>query len=167
MSDYLVVGVATDYEMTKVKGPTIMNENERAEVLRHCKFADRVIQGCPYTPSIATIQSEGCNYYAHGDDPCIDSEGVDVCQVFRENNMFKLFKRTEGVSTTDITARLLKLADYNNQIQRNPEDLNFEYKASIEKMETPPMQKFLSTSRRVVQFANKNMPNKDDVIVYI
>ena len=55
MSDYLLVGVATDYEMEKVKGPTVLKENERAEILRHCKFTDLVITDCPYTPTIKTI----------------------------------------------------------------------------------------------------------------
>ena len=166
MSDYLVVGVATDYEMGKVKGPTVLNENERAEILRHCKFTDRVITGCPYTPTIATIKAEGCNFYAHGDDPCIDSEGVDVCQVFRDNGMFKLFKRTEGVSTTDITARLLDLAEYTMQLESG-EKLSFDSTAASDKMETPPKQQFLATSRRIINFANSNMPGPNDRIVYI
>ena len=40
MCDYLVVGVASDPEILKNKGPTIMNIDERTEVMRHCKFAD-------------------------------------------------------------------------------------------------------------------------------
>ena len=62
----------------------------------------------------------GCKYYAHGDDPCIDSEGVDICQKFRETGRFKLFKRTEGVSTTDITGNILALAEYNILKEKDP-----------------------------------------------
>jgi hypothetical protein len=35
-----------------------------------------------------------------------------VTEIFKKNNRFKVFKRTEGVSTTDITGKLLALAKY-------------------------------------------------------
>ena len=52
-----------------------------------------------------------CQFYAHGDDPVFDYEGVDLTAKFKERGMFKMFKRTEGVSTTDITGRLLSLVE--------------------------------------------------------
>jgi ethanolamine-phosphate cytidylyltransferase len=57
------------------------------------------------------LKELNCGFYAHGDDPCFDVNGVDICKVFRERGMFKVFKRTEGVSTTDITGRLLSLVE--------------------------------------------------------
>jgi cytidyltransferase-like protein len=45
MSDILVVGVNSDTDLMINKGPTIMNEQERAEILRHCKFVDEVVVG--------------------------------------------------------------------------------------------------------------------------
>ena len=35
-----------------------------------------------------------------------------MTEIFRENNRYKVFKRTEGVSTTDITGKLLALAKH-------------------------------------------------------
>ena len=61
-----------------------------------------------------------------------------------------MFKRTEGVSTTDITGKLLAIA-----------------KGTLTINKQPPMQKFLATSRRIQNFANKNMPKPTDKIVYI
>jgi len=78
MGDYLVVGVNSDDDLRKLKGPTILKCDERAEIMRHCKFIDRVEADMPYTPTLETLASVGCNFYAHGDDPCINSEGVDV-----------------------------------------------------------------------------------------
>ena len=40
----------------------------------------------------------------------IEFEGVEVTDIFKEKGRFKLFKRTEGVSTTDITGKLLAIA---------------------------------------------------------
>ena len=110
--NYLVCGVAADAEILANKGPPILNVHERAEIMRHCKFVDEVQIDIPYTPSLETLKSFGCDFYAHGDDPAIDCNGVDVTTVFRENNCYKEFKRTEGVSTTDTTGKLLALADY-------------------------------------------------------
>lgn len=82
---------------------------------------DEVHGSMPYTPSFDVLSSLNCGFYAHGDDPCIDHEGVDICKRFADKGMFKLFKRTEGVSTTDITTRLLGLAE-KLLMETNPEE---------------------------------------------
>ena len=51
-----------------------------------------------------------CDFFAHGDDPCFNSDGVDITEELNKRGMFKLLKRTEGVSTTNITDKLVKLA---------------------------------------------------------
>ena len=40
MGDTLVVGVNSDADLERVKGPTIMKGLERAEILKHCKFVE-------------------------------------------------------------------------------------------------------------------------------
>jgi len=112
MCDFLVVGVCSDEDLIRTKGPSVLNCKERAEILRHCKFADEVVAGTPYTPTFEVLKSVNCTFYAHGDDPCIDAEGVDITLKFKEKNAYKVFKRTEGVSTTDITGKLLALANF-------------------------------------------------------
>ena len=110
MGTQLVVGVNSDADLLKTKGPTIMNVNERAEILRHCKFVDEVVPDVAYTPTLELLDELKCQYYAHGDDPCYNSEGVEITTIFRDHGRFKVFKRTEGVSTTDITGKLLTIA---------------------------------------------------------
>jgi ethanolamine-phosphate cytidylyltransferase len=46
---------------------------------------------------------------AHGDDPVLGPDGEDTYGCFKEAGRFKVFKRTEGISTTDIVGRLLSL----------------------------------------------------------
>ena len=107
-----MVGINSDEDVLKTKGMTIMNCKERCEIIKHCKFVDEVIPDTPYTPSIEILNQYECGFYAHGDDPCFNSEGVDVTLSLKEAGMFKMFKRTEGVSTTDITGKLLRLAEF-------------------------------------------------------
>jgi len=117
-----------------------------------------------YTPTFELLDSLKCKYYAHGDDPCIDSEGVEVTEKFKDAGRFKLFKRTEGVSTTGLTGRLLALAKY-NMLKEDQPDKAKEFLDA--KLSEPPKQKFLATTRRMNNFSNKNLPKDGDTIVYI
>lgn len=62
-------------------------------------------------PDEELLKKLDCVAYAHGDDPTYDVNGVEITEALKAKGMFKSIKRTEGVSTTDITDRLLKLAE--------------------------------------------------------
>lgn len=51
----MVAGINSDADLLKNKGPTIMNCEERTEILRHCKFVDEVVPDTPYTPTISLL----------------------------------------------------------------------------------------------------------------
>ena len=78
MCDILVCGVNSDDDLLKTKGTTIMNIKERNEIMKHCKFVDEVIEDTPYSPSLQFLEDINCQFYAHGDDPCFDSNGVEI-----------------------------------------------------------------------------------------
>ena len=120
---------------------------------------DAILEKSAYTPTLDTLKEVDCGFYAHGDDPCIDSEGVDVTAKFKERNMYKEFARTPGVSTTDITAKLLAVAELteNGESEEN----------EAPTLKAPPKQNFLATTRRIINFANTNIPKPNDTIVYI
>lgn len=109
LGDVLVVGVNSDAEILKNKGPPVLNEKERADILRACKWVDEIAEATEYTVTEETLDRYNCQYYAHGDDPVIDVNGVDMVALLRAKGRFKMFKRTEGVSTTDIVGKLLLL----------------------------------------------------------
>lgn len=129
MGTELHAGVCSDADILAVKGPTILNGKERAEIIKHCKFVDVVHPDTDYTPTIELIDKIGCNAYAHGDDPCFNADGEDICKPFVDVNRFKLFKRTEGVSTTTLTGRMLAICE--------------ESKENTGQVSSPPVQKFL------------------------
>jgi len=60
MCDILVCGVCSDAEIKKYKGPTVMNQSERAELARACKWVDEVIENAPYFPSVNVIDILAC-----------------------------------------------------------------------------------------------------------
>ncbi len=91
-----------------------------------------------------------CQYYAHGDDPCY-VDGVDMCEQLASIGRFKQFKRTTGVSTTNITGKLLRLVEQD------------EVPDKVE----PPKQQFLQTVSRIRHFSNKREPKPTDRVVYL
>ena len=51
LGDVLVVGVNSDSEIEKVKGPTIFKVDERCSIVKSCKWVDEVAPDTDYTPT--------------------------------------------------------------------------------------------------------------------
>ncbi len=44
---YLIIGACNDDLASKLKGKTVLNEKERYESLRHCRYVDEIIIDAP------------------------------------------------------------------------------------------------------------------------
>ena len=102
----LVVGPNSDEEINRHKGPTIMTGDERAEVMKALRWGDIVAADTPYNASEALLDSLNCQYFLHGDDPMI-VDGVNVNEYLTGIGRFIELRRTTGVSTTDLTGKIL------------------------------------------------------------
>ena len=125
---HLVVGVCADADVIKEKGRPIMTAEERAECVRHCKWADEVILNCPWLINLDYLDKLGCKYIAHDPEPYPYNDIPDVYGPFKKAKRFLATQRTEGISTTDIINRIL--IDYERYVERNvkkgmkPKELN-------------------------------------------
>lgn len=89
-----------------------------------------------------------------------------------------MFKRTRGVSTTDIVTKLLKISEliHKGQDPTNPEESKQEG-CELEIKEQVPFPKmlgsfnanpnFLASAKRIANFANTKEPKETDKIVYV
>ena len=68
MGDFLVVGVHSDAEILKHKGPTVMKEDERYEAVAACKWVDEVVPDAPYYTTVEMLDKYNCDFCVHGDD---------------------------------------------------------------------------------------------------
>ncbi|XP_033760649.1 choline-phosphate cytidylyltransferase B-like isoform X2 [Pecten maximus] len=114
---YLIVGVCSDKLTNKKKGRTVMNEAERYEALRHCRYVDEVIKAAPWSISDEYLEKHKIDFVAHDDLPYVSSDSDDIYKHLKDRDMFLATQRTEGISTTDIIARIIK--DYDMYVRRN------------------------------------------------
>ncbi|XP_047042503.1 choline-phosphate cytidylyltransferase 2-like [Lolium rigidum] len=116
---YLLVGCCNDELTRRYKGKTVMDQDERYESLRHCKWVDEVIPDAPWVLTPEFLDKHKIDFVAHDALPYADTSGAanDVYEFVKKIGKFKETKRTEGVSTSDLIMRIVK--DYNQYVMRN------------------------------------------------
>ncbi|XP_026999263.1 phosphate cytidylyltransferase 1A, choline b isoform X2 [Tachysurus fulvidraco] len=114
---HLLVGVCSDALTHKLKGFTVMNEDERYDAVSHCRYVDEVVRDAPWTLTPEFLAKHRIDFVAHDDIPYISDESDDVYKHIKEAGMFAATQRTEGISTSDIITRIVR--DYDLYVRRN------------------------------------------------
>lgn len=158
--DVLVTGVHSDEEIRKCKGLPVMSDEERLSVVRSCKWVDEVVTDAPYVTSLDVLNKHNITFCVHGEDLSTDENGNDSFILCKQANKFKLIKRTDGVSTTDIVTRMLLMTKNHHKEGVSEADVaNMRSSTNVKQ--------FLTTSRKIIQFSSGKVPKPDDKIVYV
>ena len=188
----LVVGVHTDAEIMRTKGPPVMREDERMALVAAVKWVDELVLDTPYTPTVEFLDSLDIDFCVHGDDMSIAADGTDAYGPVKAAGRIRIVKRTEGVSTTDLVGRLLLLTrDHHAPPLDAPlcASSSQAVSASGAGAAPPPsppvvaspgaaayeqanisssgVSQFLATTRRLTQFSSGRKAGRDERVVYV
>ncbi|EPX71740.1 cholinephosphate cytidylyltransferase [Schizosaccharomyces octosporus yFS286] len=114
---HLIVGLPNDKLTHRLKGLTVMNDKERAEALRHCKWVDEVVESAPWVITPDFLEEHKIDFVAHDDIPYASDDSGDIYLPVKKVGKFIPTKRTEGVSTSDLITRIIR--DYDQYVMRN------------------------------------------------
>lgn len=73
---YLLVGVCNDDLTHSKKGKTVMDEAERYESVRHCRYVDEVVTDAPWVLDDEFLTQNKIDFVAHDEIP-YGAEGSD------------------------------------------------------------------------------------------
>ncbi|KAI7791177.1 ethanolamine-phosphate cytidylyltransferase [Triplophysa rosa] len=170
MGDYLVVGVHTDEEVAKHKGPPVFTQAERYKMIRAIKWVDEIVEGAPYVTTLETLDKYNCDFCVHGDDITLTVDGKDTYEEVKRMGRYRECKRTQGVSTTDLVGRMLLLTKaHHSNIDNTAYQLHTDNFGKGPKGHSPwtGVSQFLQTSQKIIQFASGKEPQPGDTIMYV
>ncbi|KAH7104498.1 Nucleotidylyl transferase [Auriculariales sp. MPI-PUGE-AT-0066] len=121
---HITVGIHSDEDILKNKGPTLFEERERYttypqtsivqclmcfryDLMRGCRWVDEVAEGVPYVTQLEVINEHDIDYVVHGDDVVLDANGMDCYGFAKAAGRYKEVKRTNGISTTSLIDRVM------------------------------------------------------------
>uniref|UniRef100_A0A3P8VEP0 ethanolamine-phosphate cytidylyltransferase n=2 Tax=Cynoglossus semilaevis TaxID=244447 RepID=A0A3P8VEP0_CYNSE len=170
MGDCLIVGVHTDAEISKHKGPPVFTQEERYKMVRAIKWVDDIVEGAPYVTTLETLDKYNCDFCVHGDDITLTVDGKDTYEEVKQADRYRECKRTQGVSTTDLVGRMLLMTKAHHSNLDNPD-----YREHADNFGKGPkgnspwtgVSQFLQTSQKIIQFASGKEPQPGDTIIYV
>ncbi|XP_026762518.1 ethanolamine-phosphate cytidylyltransferase isoform X1 [Galleria mellonella] len=178
LGDVLIVGVHTDEEIAKHKGPPVFTQEERYKMVRAIKWVDHVVEGAPYVTTLETLDKYQCDFCVHGDDITVTADGIDTYHLVKEAGRYREVMRTAGVSTTDLVGRMLLLTreHFKNVIVSRRGDK--EYSVALEHSSNlgtdstarspyTGCSQFLPTTQKIIQFSSGLSPKPTDRVVYV
>eukprot|EP01080_Neovahlkampfia_damariscottae_P008999 gene8999-1098_t len=166
---YLIVGVCGDEITHKIKGKTVMNEDERVECVSHCRYVDEVVADAPWVLTQEFLDKHQIDYVTHGEDDSYDEEGNDVYRWVKDIGKFTTTKRTEGISTSDLILRIVR--DYDTYIKRNlsrgysTEDMNIPFMKSTSIYITSQVEKLNEAVTHGVDKMGENISERTETFM--
>jgi choline-phosphate cytidylyltransferase len=66
---YLIIGACSDEITHKLKGRTVMTDDERYEAIRHCRYVDEIVRDAPWTITEEFMEKHKIDFVAQDSTP--------------------------------------------------------------------------------------------------
>lgn len=106
---HLIVGVVSSGLCEQHKNRPLLESAERYEAVRNCRWVDEVVEDAPWVIDDNFMNKLQIDYVAHDELPYAMATNDDVYDWIKKNGQFLPTRRTEGVSTSDLVARIVSL----------------------------------------------------------
>lgn len=170
MGDYLIVGVHTDEEIARHKGPPVFTQEERYKMVRAIKWVDEIVPGAPYVTTLDTLDKYNCDFCVHGNDITLTVDGKDTYEEVKNAQRYRECQRTQGVSTTDLVGRMLLMTKAHHSVEATQDYKRHQDNFGKDARGRSPwtgVSQFLQTSQKIMQFASGKEPEPGDTIIYV
>lgn len=107
MGGGVVLALHSNASILRNKGLPVMEDVERYEVARSCRWTTVLVEDAPYVTDMELVKRHGCSMVFHSNDTVNDADGNDCYRDARASDAYGEFDRTLGISTTEIVGRLL------------------------------------------------------------
>lgn len=121
----------------------------RLAAVQGTKWGDEVQWDSPYNVTVDVLDKHDCYYAAHGDDVSVNAQGVDCYIALRQAGRFIEYRRTDGISTTDLVERILERYGRNKS------------------KDAPKPVPYFYSSKMFYNFSSGKEPKPTDKIVYV
>ena len=95
------------------KNRPLLESRERYEALRNCRWVDEVLEDAPWVITPQLIEGLQIDYVAHDELPYAMATGGaasdDLYDWLKKAGKFLPTRRTEGISTSDLVARIVSM----------------------------------------------------------
>uniref|UniRef100_A0A2K5LX40 Ethanolamine-phosphate cytidylyltransferase n=2 Tax=Cercopithecinae TaxID=9528 RepID=A0A2K5LX40_CERAT len=169
MGDYLIVGVHTDEEIAKHKGPPVFTQEERYKMVQAIKWVDEVVPAAPYVTTLETLDKYNCDFCVHGNDITLTVDGRDTYEEVKQAGRYRECRRTQGVSTTDLVGRMLLVtkAHHSSQVSQGKPAPSLGLQCPGGRNPWTGVSQFLQTSQKIIQFASGKEPQPGETVIYV
>ena len=104
---YLIVGIIDDDTASGYKRKPIINQIDRAEIIKNIKIVDEIIESAPLVITGEFVEENNIDLVVHGFANDNDWEKQkDFFKYLIENNKFKKINYYDKISTTDIIEKI-------------------------------------------------------------
>ena len=103
---YLIAGVCNDADCIQYKRRPILTQEERIRSVKACKYVDAVAEDAPWVIGPEFLTKYQIDIVCRDDAPYPSPDTEDVYAYVKSIGKFRHVDRTEGISTTDLLARI-------------------------------------------------------------